>query len=999
VPDSFPPEEGGEPGGRLYRTGDLARFLPDGRLDYLGRIDHQVKVRGYRIELGEIEVALARLPGVREAVVLAREDEPGEKRLVAYVVPGPEAAPEPAELRDALRKSLPEHMVPSAFVVLPELPRTPNGKLDRRALPAPERSAGSASTEPRTRAERRLAAIWAEVLDVPRVGREDRFFDLGGHSLLATRMVSRVRDAWGIDLPLRTVFERPALADLAAWIDLSLQDREGTEEPALARVSRDEPLPLSFAQQRLWFLDQLDPESPLYNIPVAVALTGGLDRGALTAALGEVVRRHESLRTTFQATAGEPVQVISESLDFALPLIDLSLLPEGTREREASRLADAEARRPFDLDRGPLLRAALLRQETGRHLLLLAMHHIVSDGWSLGVLVRELGVLYAALLEGRPSPLPELAVQYADFAAWQRAHLSGDLLEEELSWWRSQLAGMPPALELPTDHPRPAERSARGAVHDFRIGARELAGITGLAREQGATLFMTLLAAFAVLLQRAGGQDDVVIGTPVAGRTRTETEPLIGFFVNTLALRIGLAGAPDFAALLERVRDTTLAAFAHQEVPFERLTEELAPERDRSRPPIFQVVLALQNAASDRLALPGLDLEVLPLSTGTAKFELSLVLSETVEGLAGAIEYGRDLFDPPTVARLAGHFARLLEAAAGEPGTPLVELPLLTPGERHQLLAEWNDTRAPFPETTLLHQFFEASADRTPDAVAAVCAGEEMTYAGLDAGPPPRRTGRCLGRALARPARGGPRRAQGGRPLRRLGRRLAGRPHRVDPRRNRCARDRRRARPARCGGGDAVAPAGPVRHRLPGDRRPTAAGRGGRSGERARALGLRGRAGGGPGDGRRLRERLHRGADERGRGGRIPRPRPLARRPLAPPRGAGAGDRQRLGSPAVGNGLPGGARHRCRPIPADPGQEPRAGGAGGGGERPPPDRLRPPGRGPPRRGGAVRSDPPRQHGPVLPRSALSGAGGAPGARPARSGRRAAHRRRARRSAA
>jgi len=725
-------------GGRLYRTGDQVRRLPDGAIDFLGRLDHQVKIRGFRIEPGEIEAVLLEHPRVREVVVLAQKEGSGSRHLVAYVVldrTDPSDLSDLSDpktvLRDFLRGRLPEFMLPAAWAFLPVLPLTPSGKVDRRGLAALGAVPAESDTVARTPAEVLLAGIFAEVLGVERVDLEADFFALGGHSLLATQVTSRIQAALGVEPPLRTLFDAPTVRALAAWID---GQRTGpVEDAALPRVPRGLPLPLSFAQQRLWFLDQLEPGSPLYNIPAAVAMTGRLDPAAFAAAFGEVVRRHEALRTTFRPAAGEPVQIIAEPGGFALPLVDLQGLPARERDGETRRLGTAEARTPFDLGAGPLLRATLVRSAAEAHTVLLTMHHIVSDGWSMGVLVRELGALYAAFLGGQPSPLPELPIQYADFAAWQRRHLAGALLEAELAWWRGELSGMPPALELPADHPRPAERSVRGAVHAFAIAREGLDGLVELSQRQGATLFMTLLAGFAGLLQRATGEDDLVIGTPIAGRTWMETEPLIGFFVNALALRLDLAGTPVFSELLRRVRDTTLAAYAHQEVPFERLVEELAPERDRSRPPLFQVVLAFQNAGADRLALPGLDVEVSPLSTGTAKFELSLVLTETAEGLTGAIEHSRDLFDDPTIARLAGHFARLLAAAVADPFQPVRELPLLAEGERHQLLAEWNDTRAPFPETTLLQQFFEAAVERAPEAVAAVCAGTELTYAELDA--------------------------------------------------------------------------------------------------------------------------------------------------------------------------------------------------------------------------------------------------------------------------
>jgi amino acid adenylation domain-containing protein len=761
LPDSF----ADEPGARLYRTGDRARALADGNLEFLGRLDQQVKIRGYRIELGEIEVALARHPAVREAVVLARVDEPGDPRLVAYVVPAGE--PSASELRDALRRSLPESMIPAAFVFLPALPVTPNGKLDRQALPAPQWNVpGGEGEAPRTPTETRLAAIWSEVLGMPRVGRDDGFFDLGGHSLLATQMLARVRAVCGVELSLRTLFEHPKLADLAAWIDAAAPLIEATEEP-IVRAPRDGALPLSFAQQRLWFLDLMEPGSPLYHITAAVEMTGRLDVAVLAAALGEVVRRHEALRVTFRDVGGLPAMDLTPCPPLPSPplppgegerpaegggapspgrwggdgrggrgvrspeLIDLQSLPERRRAAEADRLALAEARRPFDLRTGPLLRVTLLRTAPERHRLVLVLHHIVSDGWSLGVLVRELGALYAAFAEGRPSPLPELAIQVPDVAAWQRRHLAGAFLEAETAWWREQLAEMPAVLELPVDHPRPAVRSVRGAVHTFAIGRGELAMIAELARRSEATLFMTLLAAFAALLGKLTGQDDLAVGTPVAGRTRVETEPLIGLFVNTLVLRMDLAGDPDAAALLARVRETALAAFAHQELPFERLVEELAPERDLRRLPLVQVLFALQNAPAGPLELPGLELAVHPLDTGTAKFELTFVLTETADGLHGEIEYSADLFDAASIERLAGRYLRLLAAMTDEPHRHLSELPVLTAAEEAEVRA-WNDTARPYPRDASLPELFAAVAAVQPEAPAVVDGAEVWSYRQLD---------------------------------------------------------------------------------------------------------------------------------------------------------------------------------------------------------------------------------------------------------------------------
>ncbi|HJX28444.1 MAG TPA: condensation domain-containing protein, partial [Thermoanaerobaculia bacterium] len=723
----------GEPGGRLYRTGDLARHLASGRMEVLGRIDHQVKVRGFRIELGEIETVLGRLAGVREAVVVARESAPGDRRLVAYVVgdaasdPGTEGA-----LRQSLRERLPDYMVPSVFVMLPALPLTPNGKVDRKALPAPEWQRGEEShLAPRTPVEEVLAGIWAELLGLERVGAADHFFDLGGHSLLATRVMSRLRGAFGIEMPLRDLFEAPVLADLAARAESALRASEGRPARPLAPVPRKGPLPLSFAQQRLWFIHQLEPGSPLYNLPVVLRVEGRLDPEVLDRALGEIVRRHEALRTVFAAPDGEPVQVIQAAAPFGLGIVDLSGLPESGRETTALALAAEEAGRPFDLSRGPLLRGVLLRLAEGDHVAALTVHHMVSDGWSMGILVREVTALYAAFKAGRPSPLPELPVQYADFSVWQRCWLHGETLESEVSYWRRQLAGLPPLLEFPTDRPRPAAQSFRGASRSVRLPAGLTRQLQTLCRHEGATLFMALLAGFQILLARYSGQQDLAVGTPVAGRGRMEIEGLIGFFVNTLVLRGDLTGGPSFRQLLGRVRETALAAHLHQDVPFEKLVQELVTERSRAHAPLFQVVLALQNAPVESLEIPGLRLRPVGGAGTTAKFDLTLSLMERNGELSGVVEYATDLFGPATIHRLISQYERLLTAAQEAPELTISELPLLGEAERHQLLAEWGGMGRQPQAVSTLHRRFEAHARHAPEAAALTWRGEVISYGEL----------------------------------------------------------------------------------------------------------------------------------------------------------------------------------------------------------------------------------------------------------------------------
>ncbi len=733
IPDPF----SGDAGARLYRTGDVVRWLEEGELEYVGRRDSQVKVRGFRVELGEVEAALAAHAAVREAVVVAQGDAPSVQSLTAYyTVADGEPTPTALELRSHLRARLPEYMVPSAFVVLDALPLTPNGKLDRRALPEPERAGASVDwVAPRTNTEKVLSDIWCEVLGVERVGAFDGFFELGGHSLLATQAVARAREAFRVELPLRELFEAPTVAGLAERVEAALKQERATRVPPLLPVGREGALPLSFAQQRLWFLDQLEPGNPFYNIPSAVILKGALDAAALARSINEVVRRHEVLRTTFEAVQGEPRQTVAPELSLPLPLVDLRGLADAERSGEVRRLAAEEAQRPFDLARGPLARARLLRTGAREHVLLFTIHHIVSDGWSSNVLFREVAQLYQAFVEGRPSSLEELPIQYADFAVWQREWLRGEALEEQLDYWRGQLGGLPPLLELPTDRPRPRLQSYHGATERFVLAPEVAEALRRLGRDEGVTLFMLLLAAFDVLLARYTGQTDIAVGTPIANRTRGETESLIGFFANTLALRTDLSGDPTFRALVGRVREVCLGAYAHQDVPFERVVEELQPERDMSHAPLFQVMFALQEGAGAQQQTPpprGLEMRPLLVESGIAKFDLTLAVSETAEGMACALEYNTGLFDAATAKRMAGHWQQLLRGIARDAGARVSELPLLTEEERRQLIVGWNDWGGARTDGACVHELFERRAGETPDAVAAVCGGEELTYAELD---------------------------------------------------------------------------------------------------------------------------------------------------------------------------------------------------------------------------------------------------------------------------
>ncbi|HSF41809.1 MAG TPA: amino acid adenylation domain-containing protein [Thermoanaerobaculia bacterium] len=722
LPDPF----SGRSGARLYRSGDLARRLPGGEIEYLGRTDHQVKVRGFRIELGEIEAAISSHPQVAEAAVLARGSGE-ESRLVAWVAPARVLA---AELRRHLRDRLPDYMVPAEFVFLDALPLTANGKLDRRALPEPAGEPGPSNAAKaaesaglRTPAEELIAGIWAGLLDRERVGRDDDFFELGGHSLLAARLVSRLRAAFGVELPLETVFKEPTVAALAAAVEAASR----TPAPPLVPRSPEAEAPLSPAQERLWFLDRLEPGNPAYNVPLALRLSGPVSAPALAAALAAVAARHEVLRATFAELAGQPAQEIAPEARFPLTVVDLTGIPAAARPSEAARQANAEARRPFDLAAGPLCRAALLRLDREEHLLALDVHHIAFDGGSAEILLGELGLLYAG------TPLPPLPVQYGDFALWQRAWLDGPELAAELGAWRERLAGAPAALDLPVDRRRPAVQTFRGGAVPVRLPAELVRGLRALGRRHGATLFMTVLAGWSALLHRASGAPEVVVGSPVANRRRPELEGLIGLFVNTLPLRVHLASDPPFTELVDRVRATALAAYAGQDVPFERLIEVVETGRDLSRSPLFQVMLALADGAAPALRLPGVTAFEVPLHNGTAKFELLLALNGREGGLEGGLEFNADLFDAATARRLADRFARLLAGAVAAPQIPLGDLPLLDAAEERQVLVDWNATEAPFPRDLGLYELFEAQAARTPRATALIHGEQRVTYGELDA--------------------------------------------------------------------------------------------------------------------------------------------------------------------------------------------------------------------------------------------------------------------------
>jgi amino acid adenylation domain-containing protein len=725
-----------EPGTRMLKTGDLARYRPDGTLEFLARIDdNQVKIRGFRIELGEIEAVLSQHPAVRKTVVIDREDVPVYKHLVAYVVPVKEQVPTVTELHCFLKQKLPDYMIPSAFVFLATLPLTPNGKVDRRALPLPDQLRPDLSVRfvaPRSLIEQQIADIWAQILKLEHIGIHDNFFELGGHSLLATQVISRLRQTFCVEVPLRYLFEKPTVAEISGYIEVARNQNQNQPRFNILPVSRNEEFSLSFAQQRLWFLHRLEGESAIYNMPIALHLSGQIYVAALEQAVVEIIRRHEVLRTTFPALNGSPVQAIAPTLNFSLLVVDLQSLPEVEQSAEVQRLANEEQARPFDLANGPLLRVTLLRLGKESHVLLVAMHHIISDGWSMGIFIRELSALYQAYCAGEPSPLPELPIQYADFAHWQRQYLTGEVLEAQLDYWKEQLAGIPPLLELPTARPRPPVQTFRGGTIPIELNIDLTKNLKTLSQKYGATLFMTLLAAFAALLSRYSGQEDIVVGSPIANRNRAEIESLIGFFVNTLVMRTKLPDNPSFEEVLKQVRQLALEAYAHQDVPFEQLVEALQPERNLSHTPLFQVMFVLQNAPMGNLELPGLSLTPVEGESAIAKFDLTLLMEETDQGLKGSWEYNSDLFDATTIGRISRHFKTLLEGIVVNPQERVGQLPMLTEAERQQLLVEWNEIQTDYPQDKCIHQLFQEQVERTPDAVAVVFEGQQLTYRELN---------------------------------------------------------------------------------------------------------------------------------------------------------------------------------------------------------------------------------------------------------------------------
>ena len=732
VPDPF----GQEAGGRLYRTGDLVWWREDGRLEFVGRRDNQVKVRGYRIELGEVELALREQEAVSEAVVIA-ENQSGSKRLVAYVVPREAAQFDWKQVREALQRRLSEYMLPAVCVQMDQFSLTPNGKVDRRALPGPDMQQSAIQQEyraPRTETEEQLTQIWQQVLGVQKIGVRDDFFLLGGHSLLATQIISRIRQMFLVDLRLRVLFDDPTIEHLAACVDQFAQQDKPELQPLVRSLNRTGPIPLSFAQQRLWFLEQLEPGLITYTIVAAVRLFGPLRPLVLAASLSEIMQRHEVLRTTFHLLDGQPLQVISSfpKPAAALQFIDLRGLPEGTREQELHQQAQELVRLPFDLSQGPLLRTRLLRAGTQEHVLLLTMHHSISDGWSMGVFTQELVSLYAALNTGAPSPLQALPLQYADYALWQREWLQGAVLEEQLTYWKTRLADLPAPLALPTDHPRSPVQTFRGGQQLVRLETEIVQGLKRVAQQEDATLFMVLLAAFQILLAGYSGQQDIVVGTPIANRTRAEVEPLIGFFVNTLVMRTDLAGQPTYREVIRQVRDRSLEAYSHQEVPFEQVVEAVQPERDLSRSPLFQVMFALQNTPQGALQFAGLRLEAFALENETAKFDLTLSLMELGTEIVGSLEYNSDLFDAETIARMGQEYEALIARLLAQPEVAVERIGLLTDSERQQVFEDWNATRQDWVEVQSVPVLLQEQARQFPETIALAYAEQQVSYGELN---------------------------------------------------------------------------------------------------------------------------------------------------------------------------------------------------------------------------------------------------------------------------
>jgi amino acid adenylation domain-containing protein len=725
-----------------FRSGDAGYLDNDGYLFLTGRIKEVINRGGEKIAPQEVDDVLMSHPAVAQAATFAVPHARLDEDVAAAVVLRPHAALTANDLRQFAVTRLAAFKVPSQVLIVDDIPKDPtSGKLlrlglaEKLGLTAPDRerpSMSAGTTAPRTPLEEILVELWAQVLGIDRVGIHDNFSALGGDSILATQLISRVREVMHVELSFRSFFETPTVAGMARSIETAGKTTSGLQIPPLRPVPRDNALPLSYAQQRLWFLEQLEPSRAVYNLPLAWRFSGDLNVSALEQSLCTMVQRHEILRTTFPSVDGQPGQMITPDLALPLPVTDLQGFPPAAREAAVQGLVTEEARRPFDLARGPLVRATLLRLSSADHVLLLTLHHIIFDGWSAEVFWRELATVYTAICTGQPRALPALPLQYADFAVWQRQWLQGEALAAQLAYWKQQLGDNPPVLELPTDRPRPPVQTFQGARQNLVLPVSLMAALKALGQQEGVTLFITLVAAFQTLLCRYTGQTDLVVGTPIAGRTRAETEGLLGFFVNTLVLRSDLSGNPRFRELLGRVREVMLGAYDHQDLPFEKLVETLQPARDLSRNPLVQVMVVLQPSPPQARELPGLTVHPFTVDSNTAKFELTLSLQDTEQGLLTAVEYNTNLFDQTTITRMLGHFHTLLEGIIADQEQCLADLPLLTAAEKQQLLVEWNTATTDYPQDLCLHNLFEVQVEQTPDTVAVVCNGQQLTYSALN---------------------------------------------------------------------------------------------------------------------------------------------------------------------------------------------------------------------------------------------------------------------------
>ena len=719
----------------IYRTGDLGTRLADGFVIHRGRKDLMVKIRGFRVDISEVEYALLEHPGIKEAGVRAWDREEGEKYLAGYIVPRLESVLNASEVREFLSNKLPDYMIPTAFEFVESLPLT-NGKLDRLALPKPDprrRELKETYVAPRNEVERKLAGIWSEVLQIDNIGVHDNFFDLGGHSLTASRVLSRVLDCFRVEVSLRSFFESPTLTGLAPKVENVLHEASGGTHLPLVPIPRGDNLPLSFGQRALWFHDQLEPGSCAYNLVSSYHLSGELDEQLMEQSINQIIARHEVLRTVFETVDGQPVQKILPTMTIHLEVIDLShLVSKALQDSEVRRFVGVLAQQSFDLARGPLLRPALLRLASNEHVFLLAIHHIVFDGWSTGVFFRELSEIYNSLRSGKPCPFLELRIQYADFAMWQRQRLRDANLEEHLSYWRNQLDHLS-MLKLPFKRSQPAADGPSSAREAFEISGDLLDGLQSLTDSSGTTLFMVLLAAWKAALHRYTGQTDIAIGTFVSGRNHPAVEELIGYFLNLVVLRSDLSGDPTFRELLERIRRVCIDAFAHQDLLFEKLVEELRPTRYVTTNPLVQATFAWQNTPQQSLNLIGIAARDLDIGAGVARpFDLHLYVIEEKTSLRGYVSYNKSLFETDTIKRLINHLQNLLKAIAGDKDGRISALPILTEQEKHQLLVGWNDTEAEYPRDKCVHELFENQAEKTPDAVAVIFENQQLTYRELN---------------------------------------------------------------------------------------------------------------------------------------------------------------------------------------------------------------------------------------------------------------------------